>query len=159
MKTIKNFLVFITFCIINNANANCSNNVFLDTPRLVHYNYDTAQYFQKDFNDSNSLYVNKPFKNLLKKIELKPIFYFGLPDIKNRDSLYIVDVYFVNWNRYANTVSKRSKQKIYKLQVSFTKALDMNTFLFDGKNYDFHWNSGVKAFLSNAIIKEYMFYY
>ena len=71
MKKIIITIIFLSFSIALFAKAYTSyNNVHTsdDTPRLSYYNYDTLQYITRDFNDSQNVYLNKPLKDLLKKV-------------------------------------------------------------------------------------------
>lgn len=136
----------------------CSNNIFhcYDTPRLIHYNYDTLKYLTHDFNDSASLYVNQPLKKLLKKLEIKPYSYHQRGE--RTDSVYVISIAFSKDEVLTKIVEYDAPLKYYQLEIELQSPIPMNAFRTFCFQYGYLWNRQVRNYLYPMTIKKFKFY-
>ena len=131
--------------------------IHVDTPRLVHYNYDTVLYLNKDFNDSMSLYEGKPLKLLLKKVEIAPKYISFIPS-SITDSVYNLSICLVTEEQSLGILKQDFGKKYYNLDVTFTEPIQTDELIFFLRQQgSFLWTRGLKNYLQNRIIKKFKF--
>ncbi len=156
MKTITKIIV-IVLCLIFTNSKGFTQVINPDTPRLVHYNNDTMNYLIKDFNDSTSLYKNKPLKLLLKKLEIKPFFYIQATDTRI-DSVYSMFIYFISPISYKKRIAGKENGLCYRLVITFRDPIESSEFLQLEHLDNFNWNRNIATKLGQKIITDFEFY-
>ena len=130
----------------------------LDTPRLVHFNHDTMQYLISDFNDSVSLYTNQPLNKLLKKLEIAPKFFVGTGSLREKDSVRLVNIYFIDWDRYGELGANHKPGNFYRLDIFFEKPFANDDFELVQRKSNLLWSRTVRNYLGSRTIKSFKFY-
>ena len=122
----------------------------------MHYNYDTSMYLNKDFNDSASLYINKPLKALIKKLEIKPFSYHNTGE--RTDSVYAISIAFSKDEVLTKIVIDDAALKYYELVIELQTPIPMNSFRTFCFQQGYLWNRIVRNYLQSLIIKGFKFY-
>jgi hypothetical protein len=161
MKTIKKIAILIILITLN-SNLSAKDIVYsdcgLDTPRLVHYNHDTMQYFINDFNDSASLYINQPLKKLLKKLEITPKFFYAFGGSREKDSIRSIQIFFIDWDRYGDLAANHKLGNFYRLEVTFYQPFDAYNYDLMERQAGMQWSRVVRNYIGNRTIKQFKFY-
>ncbi|MFY7964479.1 MAG: hypothetical protein ACOVO1_06255 [Chitinophagaceae bacterium] len=122
----------------------------------MHYNYDTSMYLNKDFNDSSSLYINKPLKTLIKKLEIKPFSYHCRGE--RTDSVRVISIAFSKDEVLTKIVEYDAPLKYYQLDIELQNPIQINAFRIFGYQNRYLWNKATKNYLKSLVIKSFKFY-